>query len=189
MKRGVRGAWGGACIFGALLGFAGFVTGSAHAADTAPEAKASGGSRNVQAFGDWNRLCETPEKSTTRVCFAFQKVDYAETKAQLLQAVVGYFRKDVPDPMLIVTVPLGVVLGPGLEIRVPGKAPLKDGYDVCLSRGCQAVMRVDAEKMKVLTSGAEAEVVFFDAKRQQISVPLSLKGLNDAVNDLKKQRL
>jgi invasion protein IalB len=140
----------------------------------------------LAVFDDWKKLCEPAPDKSVQVCFGFQKVSYTETKAQLLQAVVGYFRTDRADPTLIVTIPLGAFLLPGLEIRTKGgKKPIHSDFQYCFSNGCQAAIRLDSAKLDLLKRESEAEVVFLDAGHQRISVPLSLKGLSAVLDALK----
>jgi len=145
--------------------------------DAAPE--------GLAVFGDWKKLCEPAPGKTTQLCFGFQKVSFSETKAQLLQAVVGYFRADRADPTLIVTVPLGAFLLPGLEIRIKGRKTIRSDIQYCFSNGCQAAIRLDEAKQDALRKAGEAEVVFLDAGHQRISVPLSLKGFTAVLDALK----
>lgn len=140
---------------------------------------------NLAVYGDWKKLCEPSPDKTTQVCFGFQKVSFNETKAQLLQAVVGYFRADRTDPTLIVTIPLGAFLLPGLEIRTKTGKPIHSDFQYCFSNGCQAAIRLDSAKIDLLKKAAEAEVVFLDAGHQRITVPLSLTGFGTVLDVLK----
>lgn len=148
-----------------------------------PKAKEDGA--DLRIFGDWKRLCETPSGAPAPVCYAFQKVNFAETNTQLLQVVVGYFRADVPDPLMIVTLPLGVFLPAGLEVMADGATAIADKYEVCLSDGCQAAIRLDETRAAALRRAKEADIVFLDAVRQKIVIPVSLKGFAAALDDLK----
>jgi invasion protein IalB len=152
----------------------------------APQPPKDAAPAGLAVYGDWKKLCEpAPGKTTEQVCFGFQKVSFSETKAQLLQAVIGYFRTDRADPTLIVTVPLGAFLLPGLEIRIKGRKAVHSDIQYCFSNGCQAAIRLDAAKEEALRKADEAEVVFLDAGHQRISVPLSLKGFAAALDALK----
>jgi invasion protein IalB len=142
-------------------------------------------SEKLAVFGDWKKLCEPSPDKTAQVCFGFQKVSFNETKAQLLQAVVGYFRADRTDPTLIVTIPLGAFLLPGLEIRTKTGKPIQSDFQYCFSNGCQAAIRLDAAKLDLLKKAGEAEVVFLDAGHQRITVPLSLTGFDAVLAALK----
>lgn len=137
-------------------------------------------------YQDWKKACEpTPDKSN-KLCFGFQKVSYRDTKAQLLQAVVGYFRTDERlQPTLIITTPLGAFLLAGLELRVAKKKPIRADFQYCFSNGCQAAIRLDMAKLDLLKQADSVEVVFLDAGRQRISVPMSLKGLAAVLDALK----
>jgi invasion protein IalB len=140
---------------------------------------------SAAVFSDWKKRCEPAPDKSTEVCFGFQKVSFSETKAQLLQAVVGYFRTDRRDPTLIVTIPLGAFLLPGLEIRTKSKKPIHSDFQYCFSNGCQAAIRLNGPILDLLKNEDEAEVVFLDAGHQRISVPLSLKGFPAVLDALK----
>ena len=150
-----------------------------------PQPPTDGTPAGLAVFGDWKKLCEPAPDKTGEVCFGFQKVRFSETKAQLLQAVVGYFRADRADPTLILTVPLGAFLLPGLEIRIKGRKAIHAEIQYCFSNGCQAAIRLDAPKLEALRGAEEAEAVFLDAGHQRIAVPLSLKGFALVLEALK----
>ena len=138
-----------------------------------------------ETFGDWKKVCEVPPGSTAKVCFVFQKVNFAETDSMLLQAVAGFFRADLNDPILILTVPLGTFLPPGLELRVKGAAPLNSHFEVCMSVGCQASFKLDAARLSGLSHAKTAEVLVRDGAKKQVSIPLSLKGLPEGLDNLR----
>lgn len=142
-------------------------------------------STGVELFGDWKRVCEIPPGSKSRVCFIFQKVNFAETDTMLLQAVAGYFRADVPDPVLILTAPLGTFLPPGIEVRLKDGSALASHFEVCMAVGCQASLKLDPDRLRRLGDGASVEVVVRDGAKKQVSIPLSLKGLTAGLDSLK----
>ena len=154
---------------------------AAGAAEPAPTQQPAG----VETYGDWKKICEAPPGSNERVCFVFQKVNFTETNSMLLQAVVGYFRSDLPDPVLILTAPLGTFLPPGLDVRVGTVEPMHTHFEVCMTIGCQASLRLDADKLALLSSHEQAEVVVRNGAKKQVSIPLSLKGLDKGVASLK----
>ncbi len=155
----------------------------------APQPPKGAPPEGLAVFGDWKKQGEPAPDQKVQLCFGFQKVSFNETKAQLLQAVVGYFRTDRADPTLIVTIPLGAYLLPGLEIRIKGQKPMHSDFQYCFSNGCQAAIRLDAGKLDLLRKATDAEVVFLDAGHQRISVPLSLNGFSAVLAALKPKAL
>ena len=153
----------------------------AHAAEPVPALQPAG----VEVYGDWKKICEAPPGSNERVCFVFQKVNFTETNSMLLQAVVGFFRSDLPDPVLILTAPLGTFLPPGLDVRVGSVEPMHTHFEVCMAIGCQASLRLDSDKLAILSSHEQAEIVVRNGAKKQVSIPLSLKGLDKGVASLK----
>lgn len=148
----------------------------APAQDLAPE--------GVEAFGDWMRLCELPPGVKAEVCFIFQKVNDAETKSSLVRLVLGYFNPASSEPALIVILPLGTFLAPGLEIRLNNGAAIKGAFEFCTNSGCQATIALAPDELDRLASASKAEVVVFDGGRAQVSIPVSVEGLAPGIQSL-----
>lgn len=145
---------------------------------------------NVQAkpehgkkFKDWTVVCEKLPQSKKEICNIFQNVTNDKKKV-VLQVAIGY-APDSSEPQALVTLPLGVLLQPGIEFK-GGTAEVKRApFGVCVKNGCIVIMKLSPEIIKGMKSGTEGSVKFAAAQKQIIEVPVSLSGFTAAFNSLK----
>ncbi len=69
------------------------------------------------AFGSWRVSCETAADSHRRGCFIVQNLVLREGGQRVLQIAVGYVEQ-TPDPIALLSLPLGISLPPGASIRI-----------------------------------------------------------------------
>ncbi len=147
-------------------------------------------SGNVQAkpehgkkFKNWTVICEKLPKSGKEICNVFQNVTNDKNKV-VLQVAVGY----VPGqnkPQILLTLPLGVLLEPGIEFKGGNAKPIRLPFKVCIANGCVAMTMLDDETIKNMKAGTKGSVKFAATKEQVIEVPISLSGFTAAFNSLK----
>ena len=111
-----------------------------------------------QRFKDWTVGCEEVPETTTKRCFIFQTVVNNETNQPVLQMLVGYLPED-SKPAVILTVPLGVALPPGMGMKVDGGELIRIPYDRCVPKGCIAGIPLDANLLGKFKRGNKAQVV------------------------------
>lgn len=139
---------------------------------------------NEEVFGDWRAQCGTPEGGGSEVCHVYQNLVSRETKKEILHAMVLYTPKR-KDPVLIVTLPLGVALRPGIQIKVDKAEPRRMIFETCTNIGCRAGLLLDSKVLNEFKTGAQAGVSFFNLRGKQLNVPLSLTGFTKAVGSLR----
>ena len=165
-------------IFSALL-IAAASSLLASTAATAEEAK-------VETYGDWGHKCDKSPDGKDELCYVFQNVTKKDTGQLVLGARVAY-RPDQPDPLIVLTVPLGSLLPPGAALMIEGVDPLKLTYFLCAAEGCTTVATpmpkglVDAMK-----KGEQAVVRVAAPNKQVVGLPLSLNGFTKALASVKK---
>ena len=137
-------------------------------------------------FDDWKVQCETPQGFTEEVCHAFQVVSVKEKdKTQnILHIAVGY-PPNQDAPIVIITVPLGVALQTGVQIKVDEGTAMPFPFNVCLPNGCQAGIKLESPLLDDFKKGSKLTVTFGNLKRQGVNVPVSLKGMTKALAALK----
>lgn len=137
-----------------------------------------------QTFGDWKVKCETIDAAGgKKQCFLFQEVSL-EAGKPMLNASVGYLGKD-NKPMIILTVPLGVFIPPGVGIKIDDTEPVTFHMQICAPDGCQAAAVVDDALLDRLRKGTAAKVAFLNAKRKEVVLSLSLKGFTNGLAAVK----
>ena len=138
-----------------------------------------------QKFGDWAVKCPAAapakegaaEPPAKPLCFLFQGVILTKDgkKQQIMKIVVGY-RTTGGDPVVNITVPLGVFLPAGYLFQVDQGQPLRVNFVTCLVNGCQGRFALDKKYLATVQRGLKGKVVFEDRSRKKLSLPVSLIG-------------
>ncbi len=128
-----------------------------------------------ETFKDWTTYCEKNEAQGTEQCFSVQNITLTETQQRLLNVAVGH-QPQSGQPIVILTLPLGISLPPGVKVQVDKGEAFTFPVERCDSSGCIAVFPLQAGLLTALKRGSQAVVTFFDATRKGIGVPVSLSG-------------
>ena len=128
-----------------------------------------------QQFKDWVAACPEVEGAGEVRCFIFQNLAVRESNQPVLSIRIGYVRGS-EQPAALMTVPLGVFLPVGMEIRVDESEPTRIAYQVCNQGGCIAALPMDDARIAAFKAGQKANISFQDGRRQPVTVPVSLSG-------------
>ncbi|MBS0238351.1 MAG: invasion associated locus B family protein [Proteobacteria bacterium] len=166
----------------ALLAFAQLAAmlalpGSAFAVD-APEGTVK------SQHGDWQVVCKDPPAgSKNPVCALVQSVT-AEDKNNI--GLTVYFQKfSNGTRVLRVFAPLGVLLPPGLGLKIDDKDVGHAPFLRCHSFACYAQVVVEDPLIEQLKTGKTAIFIIFQTEEAGIGIPISLKGFGEALGELK----
>ncbi len=157
---------------------------AAPAAEKAAEQKLPEGA--VQ-FKDWIKECEKlkgPEGKEIELCQISQTLTNTEINQPMLKVAAGY----VPgkkDAVLIITLPLGIILPPGIQLTVGEGKAAKVPVTTCLPQGCQAGAQLDKEFTERLKKGNKLIVTFLGPDGKQINAPISLSGFTAGLDSMK----
>jgi invasion protein IalB len=168
-----------------LLGAAG-----AHADPATPPANRAAQVKAINGhnFENWTGKCEVSHdakgKEKGLQCFIFQNLVLKSGGQRVLHVAIGYL-PELKDPVALFTLPLGISLPPGVSLQVDDGEPMRFPVERCETGGCRAGIKLDEQFVKELENGTSAEVIFDDAARQPIKVPLSLKGLTAGLKALR----
>jgi invasion protein IalB len=138
----------------------------------------------VRTFMDWRVICppvtpETPNCALTE--------DVLRDTGGILATI------SMNDPsangQLSLTVPHGVLLESGLGFSI-GTEPMRvRPYETCTTMGCVALVTVDADTLKSLSSNMQAQfTVAVPNTPQPVNVPFSLNGFADGYAELKRAK-
>ena len=149
---------------------------------TAAAAPIGAGAQTQQRFKDWTVHC--PEEGEGDRCVMAQLLKNRENDESVLLMEVGYLG-DSDQPMAQITVPLGVFLPAGVQIRVDdaketGRLP----YTVCDKVGCKAIARLDDEVLASMKAGTELITTLTSPSGGTATVSVSLFGFTAALNAL-----
>jgi invasion protein IalB len=144
-----------------------------------PVAAAATGS--VERIGDWELVCPAPAASKP-TCRLIQNHTAPNGQTALLVTVLASDK--AKGQVAVVSVPRGVYLAPGIEMKVDGGPSFKLLYETCDDTGCHAGYKVAGDIATALKNGKLAIHKVFDSKQQPVSVPVSLTGFGKALNRL-----
>lgn len=148
-------------------------------ADAAPRAG--------KAYGDWQVQCPGAEAGakTQPRCNLFQNVSLQNSKQTVMQIAVGYLPK-VENPLMLITLPLGIWLPPGAILDIDGKQLRKMEFDRCgQDSGCLIGFQVESGLQAKLRAGTVMHVTYRDAGHRPITLPVSLAGLSNGLDALR----
>jgi invasion protein IalB len=134
--------------------------------------------------GDWQVVCKDPPAGAKNpICALVQSVT-AEDKNNI--GLTVYFQKfSNGTRVLRVFAPLGVLLPPGLGLKIDDKDVGHAPFLRCHSFACYAQVVVEDPLIEQLKTGKTAIFIIFQTEEAGIGIPISLKGFGEALDDLK----
>jgi invasion protein IalB len=131
-------------------------------------------------YGDWQVVCKPPPPGAkNEVCALVQSVT-AEDRNNV--GLTIYFQKfSNGTRVLRIFAPLGVLLPPGVGLKIDsvdiGHAP----FLRCHTFACYAQVTVEDKLIEQLKTGKTAIFIIFQTEESGIGIPISLKGFGDAL--------
>jgi invasion protein IalB len=131
-------------------------------------------------YGDWQVVCKAPPPGAkNEVCALVQSVT-AEDRNNV--GLTIYFQKfSNGTRVLRVFAPLGVLLPPGVGLKIDsvdiGHAP----FLRCHTFACYAQVTVEDKLINQLMTGKTAIFIIFQTEESGIGIPISLKGFAEAL--------
>ena len=125
-------------------------------------------------FKDWSRNCDALPGGK-QACHIVQDVTDNQSGEVVLRAEVGLI-PGTKRALLLITVPLGVALRPGLGLRIDTGKPQQMLFDACARDGCRAATPMSAALIRAMKRGARAQVTVMRLDGERYVVPVSLAG-------------
>ncbi len=134
-----------------------------------------------QTYKAWTVRCQDEGGR----CVMSQLLKNREDDEPILLIEVGYLDAG-PQPMAQITVPLGVFLPAGVQLRVDdaeeaGRLP----YTVCDKIGCKAIARLDDKVLSSMKAGSEMITTLTSPSGDTATMAISLSGFTAALTSLK----
>ncbi len=168
---------------------------SAQAAPAAPApapAPVSNEPQSTQAtFGDWTMRCvrQANAGQATRICEVTQNIQVQGQQAPLAQVAFGRLQRS--DPMRLTTIlPSNVTFPSSVRVILDEKdtQPFEMPWRRCVPGACIAFGEPSQAVIQRLRGRTEpARIMFKDANDRDIAIPLSLRGLPQALDALAKE--
>lgn len=125
--------------------------------------------------GDWQIVCKPPPPGSKReVCALVQSVTAQDRNNVGLTVYFQQFSDGTR--VLRVFAPLGVLLPPGLGLKIDGQDVGHAPFLRCHSFACYAQVVVNADLISKLSAGDTAIFIIFQTEEAGIGIPISLAG-------------
>jgi len=139
----------------------------------------------VTTFQDWRVVCPPVSTATPNCALT---IDVLRDTGGVLMTVAMVD----PEPaqrQLSLTVPHGVALDSGLGFTI-GTEPMRvRPYEMCNNAGCIALVTVDADTLRSLSSNMQGQVVVaVPGNTQPVTIPFSLRGFGDGYAELTRAK-
>jgi invasion protein IalB len=152
---------------------------------TAPPPPAEPG-LEVRQFQDWVVRCGQPAGGAPQACEMVQQ--RLDEQGQTVLAIAVGKVPNTNDPGMLIILPLGIWLPPGVVLQVDGGEEVPVRVERCERRGCQVELLLEPNVLTLLKAGTEANVLFqiYDENGEPkvVGVPFSLLGFTAALNEI-----
>lgn len=135
-------------------------------------------------FKDWRAQCETAPETGKEVCHIFQNLTTKDDGKQILNVMIGYL-PNKEEPVMILTLPLGIALPPGVQIQIDEGKAARAPVETCTPQGCRVGIPVTDDFINMMKKGNTMKVTFANLKRKGLTIPVSLSGFSAGINSLK----
>ncbi len=149
----------------------------------APAVQAQDGTVRAQ-HGDWQVVCKPPPPGAKNESCALVQSVTAEDRNNV--GLTVYFQKfSNGTKVLRVFAPLGVLLPPGLGLKIDDKDVGNAPFLRCQNFACYAQVVVEDKLIEQLKAGKTAVFIIFQTEEAGIGIPISLAGFDKALAALK----
>ncbi|HRK18255.1 MAG TPA: invasion associated locus B family protein [Hyphomicrobiaceae bacterium] len=141
-----------------------------------------GGTVKAQ-YGDWQYVCKPPPAgSRSEICAIVQSVTAEDRGNVGLTVYVQRFSNGTR--VLRIFAPVGVLLPPGLGLKIDGQDVGNAPFLRCHTFACYAQVVIDDTLVGRLAKGKQAVFIIFQTEEAGIGIPISLNGFDKAVATL-----
>jgi invasion protein IalB len=169
---------GGRALLRILAGLA-LILAGAHAPAAAAEAEGAVKDKH----GDWVTRCETPPGAAHEQCAIVESVVDQE-RPNLVLVIIVLNTADRKARLMRVIAPLGVLLPPGVGLRIDDADAGRLSFLQCLPNGCIAQIAMDESLIDKLKNGKTATLGIFQTPEEGVGVQAPLAGFKEAYEQL-----
>lgn len=179
----VKGDWAGRGRAG-FLSLALALTASLAAGPVLAQGK-KGDAKPAEDQSAWVKLCEsapdlTDPKKKLNVCLTHHERLDGNTGRVLVSAAIREVQGQ-DKKALMVMVPLGMALPPGVQVKVDENEPVKLQYTLCHAAGCTAESEATQKIVDEMKKGKRVVVAAINLAGKAIGFPVPLTGFDKAL--------
>lgn len=136
---------------------------------------------------NWTVTCAlTDQSGAKKQCSAILRIAQADKNGA--QRIVFFWVLGRHEGKLesIISVPTGVQIQPGIEVKIGDKETRKLGYSVCQPDHCEAVLPLDDVMVKSLGAAQTTEITIAAVNGATAKFTVNMKGFSQALADVGK---
>lgn len=161
-----------------------FSTAPAFAADAKTDKKAAAGKAPEVIEQTWSKRCN--EKTKTD-CEIFDVLAVKQNKARIAEFAIGF----PPSEKLkkgtargVVILPLGVLLEPGVGLKVDDKKPITFKVRYCTNAGCFSYIDLDEDMLEDMQKAKQLNFFFRSMDGKEVRLIMGLTGFPEALKSI-----
>ncbi|WP_420392696.1 invasion associated locus B family protein [Acuticoccus sp.] len=135
--------------------------------------ESEGGEQNA-----WVKICNTDPAANKELCLITQELR-TNSGQFLASAAIREFTGEARKSMLL-SVPVGMVIRPGVQLQIDGGEPEKAEYQICFPNACYAERAIDQAFIERLKAGGKLRLVAYNQQGKQVRFDLTLIGFTSA---------
>lgn len=168
-----------------FLPVAGFMT-FGITAGLAQDAPAADAAPPKKSISSWVKLCDKVKaaegKNPQNICIVHHERLDPNSGAVVISAALRKIEGQEKQRFMV-TVPLGMALSPGMQIKIDGdSAIIPLNYTFCLPNGCTAETEASPALVERLSGGKSIEVATINALGEQIGFEVPLTGFKQTLD-------
>jgi invasion protein IalB len=137
---------------------------------------ASAQTQTVEPQGDtpWVKICNTDPQTNKQTCVVTQELrtDTGQFLASVaVREIAGEARKT-----LLIAVPPGMLIQPGLRVQVDGGKQSEAKYGICFPNACYSELVIDDAFVNSLKAGGNLILTTLNQQAKQVPFQLTLSG-------------
>ena len=125
----------------------------------------------------WVKFCNTDEETNRELCLITQELRTAT--GQFIASVALREISDEERKTLILAVPPGMLIQPGLTISIDGEQEREAKYGICFPNACYSELVIDEEVVTGFKKGEEITITTFNQQAQKVPFTLTLIGFTN----------
>ena len=131
---------------------------------------------------DWRVECTNNGKALD--CRAYLEV-VQKNNNQIVTAITIRYPAETKKPVMMLQLPLGILVSDAVTVGVDGNRPERSSVQTCTQAGCFVGAEVPNALINAMLTGKQLKVVFYNVKKQPVTVTLPLAGFALAYNKIK----
>jgi len=142
---------------------------------------------DIERYQDWGVRCGTRPQGNQERCEMFQQLTRDDSENPVMRILIG-FPPGEDQAAAAMILPLGILIQPGISIRVDNGEPTPAPIKLCVADGCRTSFRISPRMLEQMKAGKRAYVRVKDPRGESVDLPISLSGFTNAYAQLKQSR-